>query len=139
MTPEDEVAMKVDSLGLVCQLPGAFATNGNTPPVFSTPAPPTPTLPPTPLTLTGEQARLRVWVAVRNCFDPLPPIETFTAYEDIGKRWLVEGRRDTPSPLGDTAIITYGLWVVDAGNGGISPYDSVAASTANKTDCYKEP
>ena len=139
MIPVDEVARKVNSPGLACELPGAFATKGNTPPVFSTPAPPTPTFPPPPLPLTGEQARLRVWVAVRNCFDPLPPIETFTAYQDIGNRWLVEGRSNTPSPSGNTAIITYGLWSVDASKGDISPYDRVATLTAIKTNCYKEP
>ena len=48
VTPVDEVAKRVDALDLVCELPGAFATNGNTPPVFSTPTTPAPTFPPTP-------------------------------------------------------------------------------------------
>ena len=80
-----------------------------------------------------------MWVAVRNCFDPSPLIESFTAYEDIGNRWWVEGRKEITFPPGNTAIITYGLWVVDAGKGIIFPYDGVAILTADETDCFKEP
>ena len=80
-----------------------------------------------------------MWVAVRTCFNPLPPIESFTAYRDSSNRWLVEGRSETTSSLGRTDIITFGLWVVDVSNGAIAAYDRLATLTTGKTFCYQEP
>lgn len=139
VTPVDEVARQVDSPGLVCELPKASIAGGNTPPVFATPAPATPVASPTPEPLTGDQARLRVWVAVRSCFNPIPPIGSFTAYRDSSGRWIVEGREETTSSQGSTALITYGLWAVDVSNGDVIPYDPIALATAGRTNCYKAP
>ena len=109
-----------------------------TPTPSATPAPtftPTPPPTPTPVVATGEQARVRVWVAVRSCFLPLPPLEVFASYQDQPDRWIVEGRA-----VGDASPkIFYGLWLVDVATGAIAPSDAVAEITATNDSCFKEP
>ena len=130
VTPGDEVAGAIASGGVTCTEPRALLAGGLTPPLF-----PAPTATPAPVVATGEQARVRVWVAVRSCFDPLPPAEVFTAYQDQPDRWIVEGRAAGAA----ASAIIYGLWFVDVATGAIAPSDALAQSTATNDFCFKEP
>ena len=155
VTPVDQVAQGIASLSLVCVRPEAFLAGRLTPPIFAAPgaasgvipaaqpgpaplAAPAPTL--APLVATAEQARVRVWASVRPCFEPPPPIESFTAYQDRPRRWIVEGRARTTS--GQTATLTspatYGLWVVNADTGEIIPSDDEARRTVSE-GCIRVP
>ncbi len=156
VSPVDQVASAIDATnasdGVICARPAALLADGLTPPLFptATPAPaptptptrvptatpsPTPTATSTAVAATGEQARLRVWVAIRSCFNTLPPLEVFTAYQDRPERWIVEGRatRDTG------AAVTYGLWFVDVATGDITPSDFLAQRAAADQACFKNP
>ena len=67
VAPEDGLAQAIASRDTVCDQPSVFLATGPTPLAFPTPTPsPTPTSSPvaTPVVATGEQARLRVWLAV---------------------------------------------------------------------------
>ena len=116
------------------------ATPTPTPTPTATPTP-TPTATPTttPMVGTEQQARLRVWIAVRSCFDPLPPLDVFTSYQDQPHRWIVEGRGELESLGGETETVTYGLWFVDVETGDITPSDRLARIAAANTSCFKEP
>lgn len=116
----------------------SIATFTPTPRSLLTPGP-TPTPSPTPVVATGEQARLRTWLAVYTCFQPSPELGSFTAYQDSPQRWIVEGRPETTTAGGETTTISYGLWLVDAYNGDIIPYDPVAKSIKANTSCFREP
>ncbi len=159
VTPVDQVASAIAATiasdAAICARPAALLARGLTPPLFptSTPTPaptptvvptatpnptalpPTPTATPTAVAATGEQARLRVWVAVRSCFNTLPPVEVLTAYQDQPQRWIVEGR-DTGD---EGATVTYGLWFVDASTGQITPSDLLAQRAAADESCFKNP
>ncbi len=87
-----------------------------------------------PPAMTGEQAELRVWEAVYDCFDPKPKRTSFKAYVDNPQRWLVEGRDNTVAPPA-----LYGLWKVEVTNATIAPWDNLARTTANMTACYRTP
>ena len=125
----DKVASAIASPGITCDIPVALLATGLTPPLLLAPTP-TPTIVPTPtplpqpppaLVTTAEQAQLRVWVAVFNCYDHFPELESFTAHEDNPLSWVVEGRSD---------ITQYGLWMVDTLTGEISPADQLAEKAA---------
>ena len=58
-----------------------------------------------------------MWVSMYGCYDHFPQLSSFTATPDGPTRWIVEGR----SP--DTS---YGLWLVDALTGAITPSDRIA-------------
>ncbi|MCI0877963.1 MAG: hypothetical protein J4N78_03680, partial [Chloroflexi bacterium] len=120
--------------------PTATPTPTPTPTPTATPTP-TPTATPTttPMVGTEQQARLRVWIAVRSCFDPLPPLDVFTSYQDQPHRWIVEGRGELESLGGETETVTYGLWFVDVETGDITPSDRLARIAAANTSCFKEP
>ena len=154
VTPMDDVAAVIDSDGVICAEPRALLAVGLTPPLFPTATPlptptaipvstatpgptstPTPTLTPAPVVATGEQARVRVWVAVRSCFYPPPPLEAFTAYQDQLDRWIVEGRAAEDA----TPAITYGLWLVDVKSGEVTSSDAVAQSTVMNQSCFMVP
>ena len=114
----DEIASAIVSPGITCDIPVALLATGLTPPVL---LPPTATpIPPSAITTAG-QAQLRVWIAVFNCYDHFPALESFTAYEDSPFRWVVEGKSD---------ITQYGLWLVDIQTGEISPADQLAEKAA---------
>jgi len=91
-----------------------------------------------PPAFTGEQAELRVWAAVYDCFDdPKPERTSFMSYVDSPQRWLVEGRGECT--VGDeTVTVYYGFWVVDATTAEIIPWDQLARDTEEQA-CYQTP
>ena len=119
VTPVDEVASNVVFPDIVCDQPRTFLATGATPPLFSAPTQ-------DPLVATGDEARLRVWLAVYGCFDPAPPFESFSAYRHVPERWIVEGRGGSTTAEEGPTIVTYGLWTVNADTGDIVPYDVIA-------------
>ena len=70
---------------------------------------------------SNEQARLRVWISVFNCYGHFPGLSSFTVYEEDRHTWVVEGKSD---------IAHYGLWVVDGATGEITPSDQIAKEAA---------
>ncbi len=148
VTPLDSVAADITIPNISCGNPVAFLGRGATPPLFlaptltptltptptptvtPTPTPiPTPTSPiptptstpfPPPLVGTIDEAQLRVWATVFDCFGHFPSLESFAAYQDTPERWVVEGK---------STITHYGLWLVDAFTGEIIPADSIARET----------
>ncbi len=111
-----------------------------------------------PPAVTGDQANLRVWAAVYDCFFPdNPRRESFSVYVDSPQRWIVEGRgeetidvlaeRDIINPItGEktgtetfteprTTTLYYGLYMVDTSTGQITPWDTRAQSAA-VPPCY---
>ena len=137
VTDLDEVARSIASPGILCGQPQSSLAAGLTPPVFSTaPVAPTATVDgAAPVVATAEQARLRVWVAVYDCFDPSPPSHRFTAYRSDSRGWIVEGRGGEGA-----STVTYGLWAVDAEKGDITPYDEVAQqSIVADATCFRKP
>ena len=88
-----------------------------------------------PSAVTGEQAELRVWIAVYDCFAPRPKRTNFKVYVDNPQRWLVEGEEAATET---TPTIYYGLWTVDTTTGALTPWDNLASATAVKT-CYHTP
>ena len=104
------------------------------------------------LTSLSEQARLRVWIAIYDCYPqpvlgesdkPIPPEDFFQAFQESAERWVVEGKGDvelevevTTTELGATETFTetlenltfYGLWEVDTDTGQITARDSEAKS-----------
>ena len=159
VVPLDEAASAISSREFVCSQPLALLADGLTPPTFAMPTPvpidipttaptliPTPTKIPTPthtpLVSTGLQAELRVWLALRDCFSPLPTADSFTAYQDRPGRWLVEGKKET----GENATInqeeravSYGLWIVDSESGNLTAYDDLANGISRRSHCYEAP
>jgi hypothetical protein len=96
---------------------------------------------------------LQVWTAVYDCFNPRPEFSSFTVRRESTTRHIVEGRFDntviiigeiivsgTPTPTETTFIETvfYGLWFVDPETFEITPWNSLAKSTAVKS-CYQLP
>ncbi len=106
-----------------------------------------------PAAVTGEQAELRVWIAIYDCIAPKPKRTSFKVYVDNPQRWLVEGKEDitvevevervvggVTERFTETRTVTsyYGLWTVDATSVTIAPWDLLARATAGKT-CYRTP
>ena len=120
--PADAVARAIDTPGIVCGVPRASLATGLTPPAFSTRGE-------GEGAATGEQARLRVWLAIYGCFDPAPAFDSFSAYQDSPGRWVVEGTQET---------LSYGLWLVDAGTGALTPYGQTAEGIAANTACFRK-
>ena len=124
VAPLDDVAISISPSDVTCGEPVAALSTGLTPPIISAPPPtptPTPTATPSPVVSTAQQAALRVWVNVFNCYDHFPDLENFTAYPDDVGRWIVEG---------SSAITHYGLWQVNTLTGEISPSDLLAKEAA---------
>ena len=93
-----------------------------------------------------------------DCFTPRPKNGAFNVLVDNPKRWLVEGRgeetveklkeRDIIDPATglktgteiftefETETTFYGLYVVDATTGQITPWDTLASGTAVQL-CYR--
>ena len=133
VTPLDEVASNVALPDIICDQPRTSLATGATPPLFST-------LTQDPLVATGDEARLRVWLAVYGCFDPAPPFESFSAYRHGPERWIVEGRGESTAVEEGPTIVTYGLWSVNADTGDIIPYDVIATETvAENPPCLRMP
>jgi len=106
-----------------------------------------------PPAFTGEQAELRVWAAVYDCFDPKPERTSFTFFVDNPQRWLIEGRGEetvevqveqvvggvTESFTEErTETVYYGFWMVDATTAEITPWDRLARETEERI-CYQTP
>ena len=75
---------------------------------------PTSVLGPVPLAVNAEQASIRVWIAVYNCFgdpnnarDPRPAFGNFAALASSPQEWIMEGRR--PESSDTTVTITTGV------------------------------
>ena len=103
-----------------------------------------------PVVVSSEQARLRVWIAIYDCYPqpvpgqssiPIPPEDFFQAFQESAERWVVEGKGDvelevevTVTEQGVTETFTeqitnltyYGLWEVDTDTGEITARDSFA-------------
>ncbi len=75
---------------------------------------------------------------VRSCFNPLPPLDAFTAHRDQPQLWVVEGREEVTTSGGETRTVTYGLWFVDVETGAITPSDRLAQNAAADSTCFKE-
>ncbi len=76
-----------------------------------------------PITLTGQQAAVRVWVATYDCYVEPPPLNAFNAAQESPHRWVVEGReKGEPDSL-------YGLWLVETNTGDITGLDALARGT----------
>ena len=103
--------------------------------------------------ITNEQAALRVWAAVYDCFTPRPENTNFKVLVDNPQRWLVEGRGEETIEVqvektegGVTEVFTeertttvfYGLYIVDATTGLIIPWDTLAIGTGVQP-CYRPP
>ena len=116
---------------------------------------------PVPLEVNQEQAQIRVWMAVYNCFgnlnaarNPPPAYTDFAARAGSPQQWIVEGRREQTGDSGvtliradgstETAVLAgtdaaiYGLWLVATDTGAITSWDDVAKETETKT-CYQPP
>ncbi len=106
-----------------------------------------------PPAVTGEQAELRVWIAVYDCIDPKPKRTSFKMYVDNPQRWLVEGKEDVTVEVEVEKVVAgvtekykefriqtfyYGLWTVDVTTATIAPWDNLARATAGKI-CYRQP
>ena len=137
VAPEDSVATEINAAESVCLLPVATRAKGRTPPRFAvptaTPAPtatPPATATPTPplKVTTADEAATSVWISVYSCFGHFPASESFTGTEDGPVRWIVEGRSEAT---------VYGLWLVDAVTGTITPADEVARLA--ESDCLMTP
>ena len=120
VTPLDDVARAISPPGTTCNDPVAVLATGGSPPLVATHTP-TPVPTPVPLVSTQEQAELRVWVNVFNCYDHFPDLASFAAHPDDVGRWIVEGK---------SAITHYGLWQVNAVTAVISPLDLLAKEAA---------
>ncbi|MEE8472569.1 MAG: hypothetical protein V3S82_05320, partial [Dehalococcoidia bacterium] len=85
---------------------------------------------PAPSALTAEQATIRVWVSIYDCFKTDPPsFDDIKAYQESPQRWVVEGKSSTTTTR-------YGLWLVDTDTARITPKDDEALLTAAKS-CYR--
>ena len=86
-----DVARAISPLGTTCNDPVAVLATGGSPPLVSTPTPvptpaPTPVPTPSPLVSTAQQAELRVWVKVFNCYDHFPDLASFSGHpDDVGR------------------------------------------------------
>ncbi len=80
-----------------------------------------------PVALTGEQAKVRVWVATYDCFVSAPTLGSFTFAQESPHRWVVEGRGDQ---------VLYGLWLVDTDSGRITGLDQ-SARTIRAKPCFQ--
>ena len=128
VTATDVVSEAISSTEAICVEPVAELARGLTPPLITFPGESS-----TPLIgqVTEEQARLKVWAAVRSCYATLPPLVSFTAYGETPQRWLVVGTGENGA--------NYGMWFVDVTDGGIAPHDLRAKTTASNGACYIEP
>ena len=128
VTAIDVVSEAISSTEAICQEPEAELASGLTPPLITFPGETH-----TPLIgqVTEEQARLKVWAAVRSCYPALLSLDNFTAYVENPQRWLVVGTGEDGA--------NYGMWFVDVANGGITPHDTRARATASNIICFIEP
>lgn len=124
VAPLDVVSETISSNETICKVPTAKFASGLTPPLFAGPNW-------TGTPLTGDQASLKVWIAIRSCYASLLPLESFTAYSESPQRWLVVGS--------GVNGVDYGMWFVDTVNGNITPHDSKAITTAGNTGCFFTP
>ena len=133
VTPLDVVSEAISSTEAICEEPVAVLASGLTPPLITIPITTIPSENSAPLIeqVTEEQARLKVWAAVRGCFATLPPLDSFTVYDESPQRWLVVGTGEDGA--------NYGMWFVDVTNGGITPHDPRAKTTARNSACFIEP
>jgi hypothetical protein len=71
-----------------------------------------------PITLSGEQASVRVWVATYDCLGSPPPLAAFIAAQESPHRWVVEGRSALVDAAGGLSLgsTLFGLWLVDRGH-----------------------
>ena len=129
VTPLDSVSEAISAAETVCQQPTAKFADGLTPPRFADPVVEN-VIAPTER-VTEEQARLKVWIAVRGCFPTLPGLSSFTSYSENPERWLVVGTGD--------GEINYGMWFVDVADGTITPHDLTAITTERNKACFFEP
>ena len=91
-----------------------------------------------PVTLTGEQAAVRVWVATYDCFGEPPPLFAFTSAQETPHRWVVEGRAsvidiETGATIG---TVLYGLWLVETDTGSITGLDAMARNLRS-LECFQ--
>ena len=128
VTAIDVVSEAISSTEAICEEPVAELASGLTPPLITFPGET-----PTPLSgqVAEEQARLKVWAAVRSCYATLLSLDNFTAYVENPQRWLVVGTGEDGA--------NYGMWFVDVANGGITPHDTRAKATASNSICFIEP
>ena len=113
-----------------------------------------------PAVVSGDQARLRVWIAIYDCFpepvlgadpNPIPPEDFFQAFQESPERWVVEGKGETErvievtqteqgstetSTVGATPTTYYGLWKVDTATGEITALDTIARDIQERI-CFK--
>jgi hypothetical protein len=151
--PLDGVAQSIAARKGTCVGPVAHIAQGMTPPLFIKP---TATSAPTPVrtVTTAEQAALRVWAAVYDCFSPRPELSSFTAHALSLQRWMVEGREISIVEVsvgrkleeGNTTetfveerekAVFYGFWQVDATTGDITPWNQTARATA-ALGCFRK-
>ena len=133
VVPRDEIAVTISSSDIICFEPVALITRNITAPLFSTTTPtPLPTRTPAPIAepivTSAEEAGLRVWVAVYNCYRYWPDVTSFVARQESPERWIVEGNSETTQ---------YGLWAIDAFTAQITPLDPLAQGAAS--NCYVPP
>ena len=142
LSPGDQVSATI-ATAPECNQPVALLSRGAAPPEFRTQTPtptftpvptvtippiatrtPTPTVSPTPAptpippeVATTEQAVLRVWMSVFDCYNHFPELASFIGHEDSPRGWVVEG---------NSAITHYGIWQVNGESGEITPTDILA-------------
>ncbi len=127
VTPLDSIAQKISSGKWVCSYPPILLDGEATPPQFLSPSQVPPGQQPSSLIGTANLAEMRVWATVYSCYQDFPALSDFTAMQDVGGKWLVEGHTSTTS---------YGIWQVDAQTGAVSPFDDRAkqvSSTCNSS------
>ena len=140
--PDDRTARQIAAGGLECAYPTLLLEADPAPPRFVEPvveAPPEvipePVEEPEPvvkvepepvdLISSADLASVRVWSGVYRCSQDFPSLASFTAREDVGGVWLVEGR---------TAATSYGLWEVEAATGDVRPRDERARQVSASCD-----
>ena len=140
VSPRDDVARSIVTPGILCSLPEALLSTGNTPPLFTTPTPspvPTPTPTRTPIrTPTPTPAISRsmseveglVWSRIRGCADQLATstqtqftVDFTTTYSVTEGVWFVVA-------FSEVANLGFGKWQVVDSTGVVSSRDDVARS-----------
>ena len=113
-----------------------------------------------PTVVSGDQARLRVWIALYDCYPetvigesdiPIPPEDFFQAFQESAERWVVEGKGETErvkeitqteqgttetSTVGATPVTFYGLWKVDTDTGDITALNARARNIIER-NCFR--
>ncbi|MBI4199313.1 MAG: hypothetical protein HY535_02405, partial [Chloroflexi bacterium] len=108
---------------------------------------------PLPQVVVAQQATIRIWISLYNCFSPPPALSNFTAYTAGPQQWVVEGRKETIAgktverKVGDTTetftetqdkVDSYGVWLVKTATGALEPWDA-SAKTIAKDTCFQPP